>query len=88
MTKETTLYQDNRILLTINKENQKVLTHENLGDFQMCFDNKKNRQKDMFYQHSILEKGNPEKAGWGLLDREGKWVSSGSEDICKMMKTL
>lgn len=35
------LYQDNRILLTLNKENQKLLTHENMGDFQMCFDNNK-----------------------------------------------
>lgn len=29
----------------------------------------------MFYQYSILEKGNPGKAVWGLLDREGKWAS-------------
>lgn len=88
MAKESTLYQDNRILLTVNKENKKLLTHENMGDFQMCFDNKKKKQTKrhvLSIQHSRKGKSRESLRFIG----QGREVSTnGYEDICKMMKML
>lgn len=81
------LYQDNRILLTVNKENEKLLTHENMGDFQMCFDNKKKQTKRhvLSIQHS--RKGKSGESSLRFIG-QGREVSINGYDTCKMMKML